>query len=153
MSNKERLKELYTKAREKRLNQTNVNDLLNKINMLEERIQYLESDLEHFNRKYDLPTKKEYSFSDIFDLPKEKPKKNISPANVYHSQLSNVHYNTTYEYMNLKFNKYLVEFDGVEGIYNMNVRIDQPQPQIGLFVKYSVIDGTIKSYKIYDNED
>lgn len=153
MSNKERLKELYTIAREKRVNQTNVNELLNKITMLEQRIQYLESDLEHFNRKYDLPTKKESSFSDIFDFPKEKPKRSISSANVYNSQISSIHYSLTYDYMNLKYNKYFIEFEGIEGIYIMNVRIDQLQPQVGYFVKYSVIDGTIKSYKIFENED
>lgn len=153
MSNKERLKELYTIAREKRVNQTNVNDLLNKINMLEQRIQYLESDLEHFNRKYDLPTKKESSFSDIFDFPKEKPKRNLSSANVYVSQIESVHFNLTYDYKNMTFNKYFLELNDIEGMYIINVRVDEIQPQVGNFIKYSIIDGTIKSFKIFDNQD
>jgi len=145
-SNKTKMMNHINSLRDKR-------NLLNKIEMLEQRIKYLEDDLEHFNRKYEAPVKKETSFSDIFDFPTDKPKRAILPANVYISQIKTVHFNTSYQYKEWNFNKYFIEFEDIEGIYIVSVRIDESQPQIGLFMKFSIIDGTIKSFKIFENED
>jgi archaellum component FlaC len=66
MKKANRLAELYNSTTKQRLlNQfesvKEKRELKEKIDMLEERIKYLENDLEHFNRKYNLPSKKESS--------------------------------------------------------------------------------------------
>jgi predicted RNase H-like nuclease (RuvC/YqgF family) len=156
MKKANRLAELYNSTTKQRLlNQfesvKEKRELKEKIDMLEERIKYLENDLEHFNRKYNLPSKKESSMSDVFEH--YETKRIITQADRYVSQLKSVHFNLSYEWTNLKFNKYIVEFEDIQGLYTMNVRIDQLQPIIGHFVKFTIIDGAVKSFKIYENED